>query len=240
MSDLEQILNGEQPQGDAPQTPEVTPEATPEAPEAVEAATPEPAPVTEPEPAKADAPEMVPVSVVSDLRAQLRELKLQQQQQPPAPQPKPPEFIDPEGMGYMQQQVQGMAQEVKLNFSEEMTRQQHGDETVDAALAAFKAQAGTNPALHQAILAERSPWGAMVKWHQQQQVAQEVGNDPAAYREKLEKEIRAKIEAELVTKQAQEKAAQAAPSMANVTGTGGGPKATAWGGPTPLDKVIGS
>lgn len=223
-SDLDQVLSGEQPEVVA------EPEAAVEAEVVVEEPAPEVAAAPEPKPEPA--PETVPVAVVQELRRELRELK-----QAAMPRPQTPEFIDPEGMGYMQQQVQQISQNVKLDISEEMARSQHGDEKVDAAFAAF--QAKDDPGLNQTVMASRSPWNEVVKWHEQQQVAAEIGGDPAAYRANLEAELRTKIEAEMVTKQAQARAAQVAPSMANVTGTGGGPKTT-WTGPTPLGSVIGT
>lgn len=222
MSDLEQIVDGVEPEAEV-----TTPEPQPE-PEA------QVAPEPEPTPEAVSAPDMVPAAVVGELRREIRELK--QAASRPEPQPAP-EFIDPEGAQFMQQQAAQMASNLRLDMSEEMARQQHGDAVVDEAFQAL--QANAQPAQIQAILSSRSPWIEVVKWHQQAKVAQEIGNDPVAYRAKVEAEVRAKIEAEMVAEQAKAAAAQAAPSMANVTGTGGGPKTT-WAGPTPLDNLLGS
>jgi len=226
MSDLEQIINGEQPE----------PIAEPAEETKAEPNTPvEPEPTPDPVEDTRDNEISGLKTALAETRGELRALKQQSQPQPEPPQA--PEFVDPEGTAFIQQQVQTIAQNMRLDASEEITRGQHGDEVVDAAFAAF--QANASPGDKQAVMAARSPWGEVVKWHQRQTIAQEVGDDPAAYRARIEKEVRAQVEAEMVAKQAQDKAAQAAPSMANVTGTGGGPK-TAWAGPTPLDSVIGS
>ena len=83
-----------------------------------------------------------------------------------------------------------------------------------------------------------SPFHAAVEQFNKHRVAQEIGSDPDAYKAKLEAELRGKIEAELVAKQARDAAGKFAPSMANVTGTGGGPKAN-WAGPASLSSVLG-
>lgn len=224
MSDLEQIVNGVEPE--QAETPEQEPvvEAAPEE-------TPEPQ--AEPEPKQE--PQMVPVGVVQELRQELRELKALATPRA-EPVPAPDVFEDQAGFtDHIGQQVNQQVMKVKLDISEEMTRAANGDEKVDAALAAF--QAKQDPALYQSVMGSRNPWGEMVKWHDAQQIADEIGNDPAGYRLKVEAEVRAKLEAEMVAKQATAAAAKLAPSMANVTGTGGGPRTT-WTGPAPLTSVI--
>lgn len=232
MSNLDQIINGEQPEQETPV--EVTaPEPEPTEVEATQDAE---KPEAEAEaPAHKDEPQTVPVGVVQELRRELRELKAAQSQREATP---PPDiFEDPKGyQDYVQMAVQNRVDNVKLDISEEMTRTQHGDEVVDAAFSAF--QQASDPALHQQILNSRNPWGSLVKWHQGQELAREIGGDPAAYKAKVEAELRAKIEAEIATKQARDAAGKFAPSMANVTGTGGGPK-TNWTGPASLSSVLG-
>ena len=232
MSDLEQILNGETPE--TPAAPEVVvdPEvkAEPTGGEAkVEEVPAEPKPEV-----KAEEPQTVPVGVVQELRRELRELKAAQNQKPEAPAPDM--FEDPDGYrNYMQAAVQSSGINSKLEMSRFMAEREFGKEVVDAAFDYFS----EHPEQSQALLKSASPFHAVVEQYNNVRVAQEIGNDPTAYRAKLEAEIRAKVEAELVAKQARDAAGKFAPSLANVTGTGGGPK-NEWTGPTPLSKVIGS
>lgn len=230
MSDLQSIIDGDStPVEETPQVEETQVEAEPEA--TVEPVAEEPVA----EPVAQEEPKMVPLAALTEVRRELQEMK-QRLPQPPAPQA--PDIIDDQ-QGYqqfLQTQVGQQVQNAKLDMSEEMARGAHGDETVDAAFAAF--QAANDPSLVQELMAARSPWNEVVKWHARQTVAQEIGSDPAAYKAKVEAEVRAKVEAEMVAKQARDNAGKFAPSMANVTGTGGGPKTT-WAGPTPLDQAIG-
>jgi hypothetical protein len=69
------------------------------------------------------------------------------------------------------------------------------EETVSAAEAAFNEAAKTgsiDPAVHAKINNSPNPWAAAVQWHKQQAARAEIGDDPAAFRAKLEAEILAK------------------------------------------------
>lgn len=203
-----------------------TPAAEPE--KAAEAAK-EPEQPEEPKPEKAE--HMVPVSVLKGLRDEIRSLKASQSPPPPAPDV----IEDPEGYAkHVQSQVDQRALSDRLNMSEQMVRMAMGDDVVDAAVAAFDKHMGTP--LHNQIVSSANPYKELVNWHKQQQVAAEIGDDPAAYREKVKAEIRAELEAEMATKQV--RATPAAPSLAADPNLGvrSGP---AWAGPTPLGKVLG-
>lgn len=225
MPDLDQIVNGVEPVEPEAAEPVVEVEAAPEPDVAEE-------PKTEPE-AKPET--TVPLAALLDVRKELQELK---SLATPKPEPvaAPDVFEDPKGYSaHMQSQIQQVTNNARLDFSEDMARTTHGDAVVDAAFEAFKAK--SDPATQQAIMATRSPWNEVVKWHQQQTIADEIGNDPTAYRAKIEAEVREKVEAEMVAKQAKDKAGQLAPSLADVTGTGGGPKSN-WTGPTSISSVL--
>lgn len=243
MSDLNEILTGEKPEPEAV-------EAQPEAPEQAEAE--EPAKVEEPpaeapqeEPKAEEDPKDIPYAVFKstreDLKGQLEEARaelarIRQEQQQPKREPEkaPDMYEDPEGFtSYMSRQMQQMRLSTIADVSETMAMEVFGEETVQKAFDAVKA-AGVG----QQFVNSRHPYGEMVKWYRQQQVVREIGDDPVAYRESLEKEIRQKIEAEIAAKQAQEMASKAPPSMANVNGSGG-QRDPGWQGPTPLDKLIG-
>jgi hypothetical protein len=223
-SDLEQILNGEQPEPEAVETPEIPEPEQAEAPAEVEQV---------PEPEKEPEPQTVPVGVVQELRRELRELKAAQQRQPEAPAPDV--FENPDGYReHMQNSIRAAVNGTKLETSRFIAEREFGKEVVDAAFEHFN----QHPEQSAALLQHPSPFHAAVEHYNKQRVAQEIGSDPDAYKAKVEAELRKQIEAEMVAKQARDMGGRYAPSMANVTGTGGGPKAN-WTGPTPLNSVIG-
>ena len=184
----------------------------------------EPEPEAEPVEAEKGKSHLVPVSELQKERqkrqdeARLRELaesnaktyeamieKLTQQQanqQQPAPQPEPavelPDpYEDPEGytqavvnqrVGQMQQQMVNM----QLNMSERLAVSEHGREAVDAA---FDAVSKANIAGR--FVQDPDAYGSMVKWHKEQVAIAEIGDDPSAYKAKLEAEMRQQILAEL-------------------------------------------
>ena len=237
MIDLDQALNGEQPESvveDAPEAETTQPE--PETPETQQAETPEPAP--EPAPIPADDPRDKQIAgltaALGEVRGELRAFKQAQ----PSPEPKPaPDFYE-DPAAAVQHQVAPLQQAVvgtKLEMSRFMAEREFGKEIVAAAYAYFDA----NPAKSVELLSHPSPFHAAVDEFNKVRVAEEIGKDPDAWRAAETAKIRAQVEAEMVAKQAQERAAQVAPSMADVTGTGGGPKTT-WSGPTPLDRAIGN
>lgn len=219
MADLEEVMNG----------PEQTEQAQPEPVEPEVVVEPEVAP----EPEKAEEAPSIPVSVVQELRREIRELKAASQRQPE--QPAPDVIEDPDGYrDYVARNVNQSVTNTKLEMSRFMAEREFGKETVEAAYEYFDA----HPEQTQEFLKAPSPFHAAVEAFNKHRVTAEIGDDPAAYRAKLEAEIRASVQAELVAKQARDAAGKFAPSMANVTGTGGGPKSN-WTGPTSLKDVIG-
>jgi hypothetical protein len=234
MSDVDAILNNEQPQEIVATPEEAAPiEAIePEAPiEAAEQEAPVEQPAVEPE---VKEPTMVPVSALQKVRQELQELKAQQVAAPPVEVPDV--FEDQTAYtGHIQNQIQKATAQVRADMSEDMAVSQHGKEVVDAAFEAMKATGDQQ--LAQQFMAQKMPYHALVNWHKQQQVVQEVGNDPAAWREAQRAEILKELQAEMAVKSAQDMAATAAPSMANVTGTGGSPK-TQWAGPPSIDSIL--
>lgn len=149
---------------------------------------------------------------VSQRQPQFQQAPQFQQQQP---EPPPDFYTDPEAA--LAARIQPMQQQfinAMLHQSEIMARDKYGDKVVDAALQA--ANAAGDQAKAQ-FLQTAHPWGEMVKWHKRQQTLSIVGDDPEAYRAKLETELREKIMAEL-------KAPKPAPkfpgSLAQATATG--------------------
>ena len=192
-----------------------------------------------PEPEAKTEPPMVPLAALHEVRDSNRELRQRLDQIQAANQPKPepvPDILDePEQYArYIQQTQSSQMTDMRLNMSEEMTRMTLGDEVVDAAFEAFKPNLGTP--VHDQIMTARNPYKAMVDWHKQQQVISEIGDDPAAYRARLEAEIRAEVEAQAAVQQV--KGVKPPPSLATQSNLGvrAGP---AWSGPASLSDLIG-
>lgn len=131
-------------------------------------------------------------------RAQLLEAvqRLTAQQQPqaqPVRQVIDP-IADPEGAFHAlrQEMHEGMLNQ-HLNMSERYARSSHGTEVVDQALDAA-IQAGAT----EYFKTRQDPYGEMVNWFRGQQLSQEIGTDPAAYRARIEAEVAAKVRAEVM------------------------------------------
>lgn len=126
---------------------------------------------------------------------QMQQRQPQQPQYQPQPQAEePPDFFsNPEAaLQFHLQKQQHAYENMMLNQSEVMARDKFGDELVDTALKAAQA-AGVAASFK----GQPHPWGELVKWHKRQQTLQVVGDDPDAYRTKIEAEVRAKVLAEL-------------------------------------------
>lgn len=120
-----------------------------------------------------------------------------------------------------------------LHWSERAARKEYGDETVDKAFARFQAEIAKNPALYQAAMSSPDPWDFVVKEGQKALMLEEVGTDPAAYRAKLEAEIRAQL-------QSQAQPQVNVPTSLNGARSVAQRSAPTWTGPTPLDNILGN
>lgn len=227
MSDLEQIIDGVEPEEATTPEPEAEPavEAEAEAPE------PEPEKPVEAEPQKQE--ETVPLAALLEVRKELQSLR-SLATPAPAPTPAPDVFQDPEGYSkHMQAQLETATRSTKLEMSRFMAEREFGADKVEAMMEHYNA----HPEQTQTFLNKPSPFHAAMEHYNAQMVAQQIGSDPEAYKQSLKAELMAEIQAEMVAKQAKEKAAAVAPSMANVNGTGGGPK-SAWTGPTEISSIL--
>lgn len=136
----------------------------------------------------------------AEARARVYEQQLQQlmQQRQPPPQPQqqiePPDpLTDPDGyLRHVQQQFEQRLLNQKLDTSELLARRHYGAQAVDEAF-----QAAQQAGLIGHFIREADPYGALVEWHRKQKVLAEVGDDPDAYRRRLEEEIKAKVLADL-------------------------------------------
>lgn len=119
---------------------------------------------------------------------------------PPPPPPDP--YVDPEGaLSHVQQTLEAQLVSQAFNFSEFRARDKYGDEAVDAAIKAAE-KAGAIKHFANTKRPE-TVYQDLMTWHKRYQAMQEVGDDPAAYKAKLEEEVRRKVLEELQTGKAQ-------------------------------------
>lgn len=129
-------------------------------------------------------------------RAEARELRarldaLERTQRQPAQQPERPQepdmFADPEGWAAHQRaQITQQFEERRINASFAEAEETHGDKFRTAFT---DLQRTGNPALVRAIVASHNPGKTLMRWHDQQALLADIGNDPVAFREKVRQEL---------------------------------------------------
>lgn len=108
--------------------------------------------------------------------------------------PKPDFFTDPEAaIEAAQRAAQAAVINTKLETSRFLAEEKYGAEKVQAAYEFFD----RNPHLSAPLLNSPSPFHAAVKEYEKHMAMQEIGEDPAAYRARVEAEIRERILAEM-------------------------------------------
>jgi hypothetical protein len=80
-------------------------------------------------------------------------------------------------------------------MSERYARSAHGQEVVDQAL-----QAAVQAGATEFFRTRQDPYGEMVNWFRGQQLSQEIGSDPVAYRAKIEAELTTKVQNEVLAR----------------------------------------
>jgi hypothetical protein len=176
-----------------------------------------------------------------------RVAKMLEAQRPKAePQPAPDIFENPEA--FVQRQTQPLyqaLQEQREQVSQMMAVEKFGQEAVAAAYAELEKRFGQDPQAAQAdhvrIMRSPHPFGALVQWHQRQQALAEIGDDPAAYKAKVEAEIMAKLQANGGGEQQQvqqEQPARIMPSNFATARNVGARSGPAWAGPAPLNDIF--
>lgn len=168
----------------------------------------------------------------------------------PQEQPKPDWFENPEDATRhaVQKSVDPHFQRINqtlLANAQLVAGMKYGDDKVEAADKAFMEayQSGKlDPADYQKVASAPNMYAAAVQWHQRQMAQAEIGDDPAAYRAKLEAELREKITAELQhgNGQQQQQAQPAAVMPSNIAGARnvGARSGPAWSGPPSLQDIF--
>jgi hypothetical protein len=172
--------------------------------EAEKPAAPEPEPQSDGRARDPETGRFVPISALLDERDKRQaetakrvelEAQLQRYQQPQQPEQIP---TDPSGIiQYALAEQQRIAFNERLNTSELMARQAHGEDIVSEAQQAFLAAVGQNPMLQQQLQGQIHPYDFVVKWHRQHKLMSEIGQDPEAWRKSEAEKIRAQVLAEL-------------------------------------------
>lgn len=152
------------------------------------------------------------------LRTQLQE---HEQRNQAAKSKVPDPFDDPEGYrAHNTAQMRDLTVSAKLDVCEDLAREKHGDETVDAMLAWWKEQIAQRPGVLQEALQQRNPYAYSMRLYQQSQLLTEVGDDPKAYREKLKAELLAEIQSQTQAAPAPARPDAPPPSLAKAGGSG--------------------
>jgi hypothetical protein len=123
----------------------------------------------------------------------------------------------------------------RMDFSEMLLRQELKEATdIDEKIMAFKQAAQADPSLVAAMMSNPHPWKFAYEKARQMEMLKEIGTDPAAYRAKLEAEIRAQLQS----------AQPQAPAPLNVPASLNGARSVAprnaptFSGPTPLGSIF--
>jgi len=119
----------------------------------------------------------------------------------------------------------------------------YGDDKVAEAEQAFMEAARSNkldPADYHKVANSPNRYAAAVQWHQRQLAQAEIGDDPAAFRAKLETELREKITAELQQGEQPQTQQRQAVMPSNLAGARnvGARSGPAWSGPQTLQDIF--
>jgi hypothetical protein len=126
---------------------------------------------------------------IAELERRIQAAQNPQPQQARAPDPNE----DPVGyLHFNQQRLEHLQLTNHLNNSENLARQQFGDQVVDEAL-----QAALKAGVNESFLNARHPYAECIKWYKRQQTLARVGDDPDAYEKSIEERVRAKVLEEL-------------------------------------------
>lgn len=143
---------------------------------------------------------------------------------------------DPQGFqASVQEQIAQAQFQTRLEMSELIARQNHGEETWQAT----NQWLHTNPQMVQQLQQSQDPCGEAVRAFKRHQAMQEIGDDPQAYRERVEAEVRERLEAEM-TQQAPQVPSQPMPANFASSRNAGKRKGPEWSGPTSLDAALGA
>jgi len=237
------------------------PEAKPDPGAKAAAAKPEPEDDDGPPPKPLDGEDVIPLRAYEDerrkrndwkekaarLEGELAAYRKQQEEAqrraaaPPQPQPQPPPdpAVDPRGYHqYMEQRQAAADLNQRLNVSEIMLREKIGDEKLSEYVNEFRSMAEADPTLFGKLYSQPHPYNWLTREVDRLRLVRDVGDDPAAFRSKIEAEARARWEAEAKAQPAPvSPAAGLQPSLATARSVAGR-TAGAWTGEPSLEDVL--
>lgn len=142
--------------------------------------------------------------------AERRAQELERRVQPQEPRRPAPDFArDPNGaVQSIQQMMQEQALQQSIALSARFARREHGAETFEEA----HAWLSTRPDIERWAMGQDDPWEAAISQYKRERLAEEIGDDPAAWRKAQEEQIRQQVMAEMQAEMGQGYT-PAAPSM---------------------------
>lgn len=260
----EQVQAESQPEADATPQPEPEPQAVEEPKASPETpAEPEPQQPAEPDP-EAD-PKNWTYAAYRDekakrqeamRKAQALETELaqhrafrEQMEQQARRQPPPDQFADPEGynaywenrLQEREQAFQNQLRDQQANLSLRLAHKEHGEDFEQAYSTMISMAENGDRSIVQAVAQSPDPGETLVRWFNTYRVQQEIGNDPASYRERIRQEVLAEFEKERGTQSETPQQPQSGVQMpSNLAGQRSvGPRTgPAWGGPSPIADIF--
>lgn len=174
---------------------------------------------------------------VAELQRRLEEIERAKTQEPvdffTDPQAALKQSLDP-----FESRLQSVTQNLTLRASRAEAIAMHGRETFnkmeEAIGEAMEKGDPEMPMLRQQMMQSDDPAGVAMSWYQRRVVLNEVGNDPAAYRER----IRAELMAEMNGKPAVQQPAPVMPTPLEAARNVGSRTGPTWAGPTPLGDIF--
>lgn len=175
---------------------------------------------------------------VTELLQRIPQQKTEQQQPPDQFEDFPGatrHVVQPE-FQRIEQQLLAIAKDTAITrFTEEKV-----NEAEQAFISAMQSQK-LDPADFQKVVHSPNRYAAAVQWHQRHLAQAEIGDDPAAFKAKVEAELREKIKAELQQGDGQQTLERTAPVMpSNFSGVrnAGSRSGPAWSGPPSLNDIF--
>ena len=159
-----------------------------------------------------------------------------QPQAPPQPPPDP--AADPRGFAqHLVQQQQAALLNERLNNSEMMLADKIGAEKLNEYVQEFRTLATADPTLFGKLYSQPHPYAWLTREVDRLRLVRDVGDDPAAYREKILAEARTQWEQEAKAQPAPSPAAGMQPSLGTARSVAGR-TAGAWSGEPTLEDVL--
>ncbi|ANW00680.1 hypothetical protein [Bradyrhizobium icense] len=128
-----------------------------------------------------------------------------------------------------------------LAFAKDNAITRFSEEAVNEAESAFISamQSGKlDQGDYQKVVSSPNRYAAAVQWHKRQIAQAEIGDDPAAFRARLEAELREKILAEQGGQQQAQQRQPVMPSNMAAARNVGARSGPAWGGPSPIQDIF--